>query len=103
MRYPDKHAFEVLQYVIVPEPDDGKTPIPEPAGPTFVCIRLPGMLTSVDLDDDPAFETAEVGDVGADGYLAAKSDIGDLASAKDLPEFPFRRREVLAQVSGALD
>jgi len=101
--YPGKHAVGILQHVVVPESNDGKAPIAEPSGPAFVCICLPGMLTTINLDDDPQLETAEVGDVGTDGNLAAEPDVGNLASAKGLPEFPFRRREVLAQASRALD
>jgi hypothetical protein len=78
-----QHAFQILQHIVVPEAKYAEALRLERlrAGE----IGLWGVLTAIDLDDQAAFEAAEVGDVLADGPLTAEFMAAELTGSKPVP------------------
>src|SRR5258705_13525103 len=60
------------------------------------------MLTAVEFDDQLRFRAVEVGDVGADGMLAAESCASECAVPKPRPQLPLRVSLRSRQTTGVL-
>jgi hypothetical protein len=91
------NAVEILQNVVVPEPDEPKTlafQICSPAGVAFGRVLAP-----VDFDDEAAFRAEEIYDVAVNLHLFSELETAELPAAQDAPEFPFAIRGVLAERS----
>jgi hypothetical protein len=84
-RDPGEHAIQILDYLIVPEPQH---PIPlaiqESRALEIVRRRL-GMSAAVDLDDQFRAVRSEVGEITPERYLPAKSRVGQ-AFAQGSPQ-----------------
>ena len=65
-------------------------------------LIIAGMLTSIDLNNEPAFEANKVSNVGTDGMLPAKSETTRFAITERTPKFAFRYVHRFAQIARAL-
>ncbi len=73
------------QHLIVPKPDNSKSLAREPPGALVIVVRLPLVVSTVNLHDQPLVETNEVDDVPADGNLPAELPARQLTIAKEPP------------------
>ena len=67
---------------------------------TIVTCRAitPAMRFPIHLDDQPAFSTIEIHDIGTDWMLVAKLDAG-LPTAKPLPKQHYRQAHLLPELA----
>ena len=72
------HTFEVLENLVVPEPQDPIAPRREPSVALGVGSGLPSMLPTIDFDDELCLVAYKVGDIRAEGNLAAEPGAADL-------------------------
>ena len=57
------------------------------------------MLTAVEFDDEPRFETGKVADVRADGPLSTEAEVAEPVQSEMTPEKAFGVGGILAQVA----
>lgn len=81
-----QNTFEVLEDVVVPEPDDAKSVRFEPCSSLGVGFGALSMLSAVDFDDEALAQGTEIDDVTTEGMLAAKPYASDLAPSNGPPE-----------------
>ena len=87
---------------MVVEAEDLEALVAEVGVAALVAFRVVGMLAAVEFDDQARIEAGEVGDVGADGSLAAEAVAVELASAEARPEMLFGVGGVFAEFAGEL-
>ncbi len=92
-----EHAFDILDYLVVPEPDQS---IAEPLdlGRSQIVLSA-GVLPTIHFEDETVFGTEEVGDVGSDGCLTSEFEAAQAPAAQMMPEDCFRFSGIAAQVS----
>ena len=76
-----QHAFDVLEYLVVPDPDDLVTE-PGQKSVSLVILLVVRMLAAVDLDDQILLAADKVGIVGAYRFLADEFEAAELAVAQ---------------------
>ena len=64
-----------MQDVGIPEPQDAKPIGSQEIISLGVVRRVLAVLATVEFDDEPGFQAAEVADVGADGPLPRKAEL----------------------------
>jgi hypothetical protein len=79
-----QHAFEVFEYLVVPDPDDLVPERSQNCVPLGICCAV-GMLAAVDLDDQMPLAADKVGVVGSYRLLAYEFDAAELAVAQLSP------------------
>jgi hypothetical protein len=79
-----QYAFEVLQHLVVPEPQDPIASALEEMGPSGINLAI--VLTAVDLDDQPCFDAQEVHHEGLDRRLKPELVPDESAVAQRTPE-----------------
>jgi len=79
-----QHPVDVLEYLIVPDPDDAVAEPGQQGVPLVICRAL-GMLAAIDLDDQMPLTADEVGVVGTNGLLADEFEAAELAVAQLSP------------------
>src|SRR5580700_3706233 len=89
-------TVQILQHLVVPEPQHAIPVRGKPAIPALIGQRI-GMLAAVHLDDQPPFETDEVGDETPDGSLTAKLETCKAPIAQCKPQLAFGIGHALAQ------
>ncbi len=88
-------AFDVLENLVIAE---SKYPEPlrfQPLGPIRIVCGLLGMLSPVQLDNEPCLETNEIGNIPSVRYLLAKPEPVDSFAPQPLPQTFFRLSAVL--------
>ncbi len=75
-------SVSVPKDVVVPEPNDSIALVLEPSGAPCVACDLSCVLSAINFDDEPAFETYEIDDEPSNGCLAAKETPIELAVAQ---------------------
>jgi hypothetical protein len=85
------HAICVAHHFIRPKPLDAIALRVEPLRPPRVVryLRFFAMLTAINFNNEPPFETNEVSDVNSNWMLAAKSQSAGMAIAQGAPAFSF--------------
>jgi len=68
--------------------------------PSQVVRDLPGMLATIDLDDEFGLQAEEIHDVGSKDLLTSKLDALESPTAQATPQAPFRLGRILAQCPG---
>ena len=79
------HAHGILEHVVIPKSQDPETFGFQPSGPHGIALGFHGMLAAVDLDHKPFREADKIGDVWANGRLAAESAPVELPFAEKRP------------------
>ncbi len=79
-----QHAFDVLEYLIVPDPDDLVTDLSQKCVPPAICRAL-RMLAAVDLDDQMPLAADKVRVVGTYGLLADEFEAAEPSIAQMFP------------------
>jgi len=77
-------AFDVLEYLVVPDPDDLVAEPDQQCVPLAICRAL-CMLAAVDFDDQMPFAADEVRAVGTYRLLADEFEAAELAVARLSP------------------
>jgi len=77
-RQPRQDAFQILNHIIVPKSHDAKSISRQPRV-SFGIARGIVVLTAIDLDDQPRFETEKVCNVGTDRNLPAEFECSEPA------------------------
>ena len=95
------HATRICEHLRIPEADYAKTMFGDDGGALRVSRRGIRMLATIDLDDEPALEAGEIGDVGTDLDLTPKLQPLDLTVAQLRPENSLRLGRVAAKRIGA--
>ena len=95
------HPTRIPQHIAVPEPDNPPTLCIKPCRPPFIVLRV-GMLTSVNLNYQPKFNTCEVGNKAANRMLAAKLVTGQTPVTQKSPHENLGVGLVPPKVSGLL-
>ena len=94
-----QHTPNIAHHILIAEPER-----PESLGRvhpvTPEVFRRIGMSFTIDLDQQPVFETGKVSNPGWDGMLATKPVSSELSPPQIVPEPPFRRRHVVAVFAG---
>lgn len=97
-----KYSIEIIQNLMIPEPDDAITTLLEPGRPRLIRTALFHVLTTVQFDDQLFVKADEVNDERSDRFLATELMAVDIAAAKLAPEFPFSFCLVRPQLTGQL-
>jgi len=58
-----------------------------------------GMLTTIDLDNEPLLSAYKVYDIGSDWFLTYEFEPADRSRTKVAPKFSFGERRIFAQLS----
>jgi hypothetical protein len=93
-------TVHVSQYIVIPEPQDNETLIPQPSIPLGIIIGLLSMLPAVQLDDQPFFQTDKIDNVLSQWLLATEFETLDLPKTKFSPEQPLGVGGVFPQLPG---
>ena len=56
----------------------------------LIVANMIHVLSAIELDDKLPFNTCEIGDIAADGHLAAEAITGKLAPTQSVPEVMLR-------------
>ena len=88
----------LLQDFVIPEADNGEPEVLQVLCPCFVIGGLSGVLAAVYFDNQFGFHANEIEDVLSQRLLAAKAVATQSFAAQVLPQAPFGRRHVLAQL-----
>jgi len=91
-----QNAIEVIKHVIVPKPDDAVAVTRKLGGAPIIGLDALAVLAAVELDDQLACGTSEVGDALSDGMPPAKFPKRD-TFAQGSPEHLFDIRGVSSQ------
>jgi hypothetical protein len=75
-----QHRLGFLEYLVIPESEHSKSLRFDSMVATFIVAMAFLVLPAIQLDYEPRFETREVGDIAADGHLAAETIAAQLAS-----------------------
>lgn len=89
MRNAFEDAFEVLEYLIVPEPDDLPALPLKGGGPGDVLRRVLVVLAAVHFYEELGGMAGEIGDSAADRLLEGEFAAGKAAIAQTSPEALF--------------
>ena len=84
LQYFFQHRFRLKQHVVVPEPQRLEAKGSHGVA-AFVIMRntcVFSMLAAVKLNDQPYFKTGKIGEVGANGTLAAKFQVAELSGTQ---------------------
>jgi hypothetical protein len=93
------NAFDIFQYLVVPEAQDTKAMFDEPLIADGVASLL-GMLAAIDLDDKPFLSTDKVDSIRADRLLTHEFESAERPRTKLSPKPSFGERGVSSQLSG---
>ena len=81
-----EHRFRLAKDFVVPEPNDTPTCCAE-IGCALVVMGFPiSVLSTIEFDDDTLRETGEIGEVRADGMLAAELVSVQPSRAQSMPK-----------------
>ena len=69
-----QNSGEIVDYVVIPKPDDPISPALEVGGAACISHLLLGMVAAIEFDGEFCCRTREVHDVTPDGMLSAESD-----------------------------
>jgi len=81
-----ENFFDALKDLGVPESEDAVAFGIEKRGTELIVARSLDVSGAIEFDDQTSFGRAEVGEVGADGELAAEFGIPHLAGSEMVPE-----------------
>ena len=98
-----QHGLSLLQDFVVPVAEDPVALGLEKFGATVVVVALRLVLGAVELDDESVLLADEVGDVRADGHLAAEFAAEQPAASQSLPEPVLGIGAVAAEVAGVCE
>ncbi len=87
-RQSDEDTFQVLQHIVVPEPQHAEVVRRQPAIAYGVSFRL-GMLSAIDLNNQSRSEAKKISYVRSNRNLSAKFEIGKSAVAQGKPQLAF--------------
>ncbi len=76
-----QHRLSFLEYLVIPEPKHAISLRFNPAVTMLIMVMAFIVLPSIKLDDEPRFKTREIGDIAANGDLAAKTIPAKLAAS----------------------
>ncbi len=94
-------AFDIAEHLIIPEPQHAKILTFQPCGSRTVLVGSVGMLTAIDLDDEPPGEADKVDDIRSNRYLAAKAMAADLFESELRPKASFGLGWIAPQLARA--
>ncbi len=97
-----ENFFDALKDLGVPEPEDAVAFGIEKRGAEFVVARSLNVLGAIEFDDQASFGRAEIGEVGADGELAAEFGVAQPAGSEVASEDALGFGLVAAQAAGGL-
>ena len=75
-----QHCVGFLKHLVIPESEHAISLRFDSTVAMFIVAMALLMLSAIKLDYEPRFETREIGDVAADGYLAAETIPANLAA-----------------------
>ena len=78
-------GLQILEHLIVPEPQQPKALLPEPLIPLFIRRCGARVLPTIDLDDEPRLQTDKVDNERTDGVLPPEPRACYLADAQLTP------------------
>ena len=96
-----QHCLGFLKHLVVPEAKHAESSRADPAVAMLVVAKAVAVLSAVEFDDEPCFETREVGDVSVDRDLATESMAAELAPAQMSPEVLLSVRRLISQSARA--
>jgi hypothetical protein len=96
-----QHTLRIRKHIVIPEADHAPASLHQVSAAHHIQLGL-RMLTAVDFDDQPAFDTGEVGEIGRYGVLATERPSVELMVAKSYPQAPLGFGHVSAKAAGAL-
>ena len=93
-----QYGMGLLQDFVIPEADNGESQVLQVLCPRFVIGGLFDVLAAVYFDNQFGFHADEIEDVLAKWLLAAEAVAAQSFAAQVLPQAPFGKRHVLAQL-----
>ena len=78
-------ALDVLEYLIVPEPQYRESLLPQALITNPVAFSIGSMLPAVQLDDDTRFKAHKIDNVTADRLLSSEFDALNLFGSQTVP------------------
>jgi hypothetical protein len=99
----DYHRFDsnpLFEHIIVPKPKHPESKTLEVARPFRIVFLLFGVLPTVEFQNEPSFQTNEIGDVIADRMLPAEAISSKLLFSYALPNEPLGISHVRAEFAG---
>ncbi len=96
-----EYTFLIIEYVVVPEPQDTETLLLEIRVATAI-MRTFGMLPTVSLYNQPLIQTCEVNDIMVDRQLSLELVSCKALGAENLPKAVFGIGLLRPHASGAL-
>ncbi len=92
-----QHPFGIAQHLIVPEANHA---IALGLEPNSTNLAVLGMLSPIDLDNQPGLGTEEVGYIGTDRVLPPEASATNLLAPQMVPQMPLGIGEIEAQMAG---
>jgi hypothetical protein len=80
-----QYALHVFNDIVIPEPDDTPAVGLKPSRPPAIRIVLCGMLSAIELDDQPVIGTDEIRDEGSERNLAVEFESAQSAITQPRP------------------
>jgi hypothetical protein len=84
------HSLCIQEYLVIPKPEHTKTLVLKKPRSLSVLFRALHVLTTVEFDDQFAFDRTKVGDIFTDRMLPPKFDAIEPPVTQVQPQFSFR-------------
>ena len=99
-QYRLQNAFDIRQYIVIPEADNAITQRVQSSCPTCILFNSVCVLTAVEFDDQLAGWNGEISNMTPDRVLPSDFD-GQIQRTQFAPQFLFGIGCISAQISGA--
>ncbi|MDR3633955.1 MAG: hypothetical protein P4L84_09130 [Isosphaeraceae bacterium] len=90
-----EHDLQILENMMVPEPEHAKTFGVQPPRPDLVVFSPPRVLPTVEFHYQSTLVTEEIGHAGPNGNLPAKPKATEVSLAHVIPQPLFGFRQIL--------